>query len=126
MSILSAPAAIRTPLVSRIVYGGKPGLSVYWAQPESDHPITHYIVEYKEYTSAEWTSQTIDPTKRTAMVYNLKPGTNYNIRVSAVSDLGSGRSSASNKRTFRGKHTYIHVVFSIYASITIFLSIYVC
>ena len=69
----------------------KAGLNISWTQPHSDRPITSYKVQYR--TARKWLTKTV-PSNSPQTSYQLKElavGTEYSIRVRAVSDAGVGK-----------------------------------
>ena len=73
---------------------------MFWDSPASDYPVRYYIVDYKSYTSIEWTSLSL--VERFCVLSDLLPGTRYNVRVKAVSVIGSGDETPSTETTYKG------------------------
>ena len=71
--------------------GNNVGLNISWAQPHSDHAITSYKVQYRR--TCKWLTKSV-PSNSSQSSYQLKDlavGTEYSIRVRAVSDSGVGK-----------------------------------
>ena len=78
-------------------------LQFTWNQPTSDRSIQHYEVQYRKQGVFSWTSVTTNPTTRQATIRNVDKGSVYNVRVRAVSDVGSGQwRSTTSQRTYMG------------------------
>ena len=76
---------------------------VTWTTPQSDRNISQYEVQYRR-TGTSWNSATpisISLPATSTILTGLDPGTEYNIRVRAVSELGVGEWSVEQtERTF--------------------------
>ena len=72
-----------------------------WSAPSSERPIQRYEVEYRSVDSGstDWHRVSMNPITTSAAIENLKPGTTYQVRVRAVSDVGSGEWSIIFSRT---------------------------
>ena len=72
---------------------GVPSLRVTWNIPQSDRTISQYLVQYRKSRTTSWSSATIlsvsPPTTDTNLT-GLDVGTEYTVRVRAVSELGVG------------------------------------
>ena len=70
------------------------GLWVSWTPPQSDLNITSYKVQSRLYNTVKWKTATITVTvqltQRSHTLKNLAVGTEYSVRVRAVSDAGAG------------------------------------
>ena len=91
--------------LSKTVADGKPALSVKWIRPNSDVTITQYRVQYKKIGIAMWNSeQQVRPFVTSVIIKNLIAGTEYDVRVRAISDIGDGNwSDVKTNRTFRSE-----------------------
>ena len=99
---LSAPSRISNITLTKRVNNG-PALEVNWAIPQTDLAIFQYTVQYKIRGTTEWDSVTIrgSPPLTTTILNELYAGTEYNVRVQAVSVAGDGMWSAvQTKRTY--------------------------
>ena len=89
-------------------------LQVTWNQPTSDRPIQHYEVQYRKQGVSSWTSVTPNPTTRQTTIRNVDKGSVYNLRVRAVSDIGSEQwRSVTSQMTYRGMNLMLNLAYSI-------------
>ena len=89
-------------------------LRVTWNQPTSDRSIQQYEVQYRKQGVSSWTSVTPNPTTRQNTISNVDEGSVYNVRVRAVSDVGSGQwRSATSQMTYRGMNIIPNLAYSI-------------
>ena len=83
---------------------GIPALSVNWTTPQSDVNISQYQVQYRRSGTTSWSSANPlsgSPPATSISLTGLDAGTEYNIRVRAVSELGAGMWSVEQtERTF--------------------------
>ena len=99
----SVPGPEPSPAVSKMVppmvEAGDKMLMVSWTEPASEKSITHYQVDYKTASAAEWMDKPIDVTALNYTIGGLVNDTAYLVRVRAVdsgdrkgvwSDNGSG------------------------------------
>ena len=97
---------------------GKAILRVTWTTPHSDVSISQYQVQHRRNGATSWGSQfTVSgsPPATSAILATLDAGTEYNIRVRAVSELGAGRWSVEQtERTFGSKFVCTYVVSAVY------------
>ena len=77
----------------------QPSLSISWTAPQSDHTIEYYQVDYRVRDSTTWSTVSPNPTTTSTTLENLQLGTTYEVRVRAVSDIGSGTWSDTSSRT---------------------------
>ena len=100
---LSAPSKIsNTTLTNRVNNG--PALEVNWAFPQTDLAIFQYKVQYKIKGTTVWDYVTIrgSPPLTSTTLNKLNAGTEYSVRVQAVSAAGAGMWSAvQTKRTYK-------------------------
>ena len=64
-----------------------------WTVPQSDVNITQYKVEYRRNGTTSWGSQVTisgSPPATSTILTGLDAGTEYNVRVRAVSAVGAG------------------------------------
>ena len=88
-----APSQVTGVSLSKAVRLGRAILRVTWTAPQSDVAISQYQVQYRRNGTSSWGSQTIisgSPPATSAILTTLDAGTEYNIRVRAVSELGAG------------------------------------
>ena len=79
-----------------------PALNATWTTPKSDELISHYHLQYRMNGTTIWAHQvTVSPPRNSSIVPNLAPGTEYDIKVRAVSAVGAGNWSAvQTERTY--------------------------
>ena len=97
------------------VESGTSALRVTWTTPQSDVNISQYQVQYRRSGTTSWSSATppsgSSPATST-VVTGLDAGTEYNVRVRAVSAAGAGEWSVEQtERTFCSELacTYVYV-----------------
>ena len=80
-----APAGIGTG-------GREGGFVVSWAAPsdQGNPPLTGYLVKYREGTSGSWLDAGHSGTGTSIEITGLKKGTEYQVQVAAVNDVGPG------------------------------------
>ena len=81
-----------------------PALEVNWTIPQTDLPVFQYKVQYKIRETTVWDSVTTQgsPPLTSTFLNKLNAGTEYSIRVQAVSAAGAGMWSAvQTKRTYK-------------------------
>ena len=81
---------------------GKAILIVTWTTPQSDVTISLYQVQYRRNGTTSWgNSISISPPATSAILTGLDAGTEYNVRLRAVSSAGVGQWSVEQtERTF--------------------------
>ena len=72
-----------------------PALRATWTIPQSDELISEYHLQYRIHGTTSWESQhTISPPHNSTIVHRLAAGTEYDVRVRALSAVGAGNWSA--------------------------------
>ena len=96
ISSLTAPSEVCDVTLTKTVASGAPALRVTWTPPQSDVAISHYQVEYRRSGTASWSSATPSSgiLSESSTLTGLDAGTDYNVRVKAVSEIGAGQWSA--------------------------------
>ena len=83
---------------------GTSALRVTWTTPQSDLTISQYQVQYSRRGTNSWNSATPlsgSPPATSTILTGLDAGTEYSIRVRALSELGAGMWSVEQtERTF--------------------------
>ena len=81
-----------------------PALRANWTIPRSDEPIYQYILQYRIHGTTSLSSQHIVsglPPLNSTILSRLAAGTEYSVRVRAVSAVGAGNWSAvQTERTY--------------------------
>ena len=91
------------PTLPKTARSGRPALIVTWTAPQSDRPITKYQVQYRRSGTTSWSTKDVTSTSTT--LENLPAGTGYQVRVRAVSDVGTGPySDVRTIITYRGMY----------------------
>ena len=85
------PAQVTGMAVSKAIRSRKPALSVTWTTPQSDVTISQYQVEYRR-SGTNWrAAMPVSPSSTTSTFLEaLDAGTVYEVRIRAVSAIGSG------------------------------------
>ena len=103
----TVPSQVNNIQFIQTVSSGMINLRVTWNKPTSNRTIQHYEVQYKKQGVSRWTSVTPNPTTRETNIRNADKGSVYNVRVRAVSDVGSGQwRSVNSQRTYGGMNIY--------------------
>ena len=83
---------------------GVPSLRVTWNTPQSDQTISLYWVQYRKQGTTSWRSApslSVSPPATSTDLTVLDAGTEYTVRVRAVSDVGTGEwSEEQTEKTF--------------------------
>ena len=99
-----APSQVTGVSLSKAVRMGKAILRVTWTTPQSNVTISRYQVQYRKNGTTSWGSEAAisgSPPANSAILTRLDAGTEYNVRVRAVSDAGDGEWSVEQtERTF--------------------------
>ena len=115
-----------------------PALRVTWTPPQSDVAVSHYQVEYRRSGTASWSSATPSsavPPATSTILSGLVAGTDYSVRVRAVSEIGAGMWSAvqTEKTTCSKCFHYLmlcfwamHLVLPLQVDIALHVRTYVC
>ena len=102
---LQVPSQVTGVSLSKAVRQERAALRVTWTTPQSNVTISQYQVQYRRNGATSWGSQlTISgsPPATSAILTRLDAGTEYNVRVSGVSELGAAGewSVEQTERTF--------------------------
>ena len=98
-----APGQVVGLALSSSVTNNQPSLSVSWMTVQHDLSL-QYQVDYRVRDSTTWSTVSPNPTSTSTTLENLLPGTTYEVRVRAVSDVGNGTwSDTSSETTVDGK-----------------------
>uniref|UniRef100_A0A3Q3K560 Titin n=1 Tax=Monopterus albus TaxID=43700 RepID=A0A3Q3K560_MONAL len=96
----SVPDAPEAPEVTKIA---KEEMTVQWSEPEKDggKPITGYLLDKKEEHAVRWSPVNKDPVPGTRLtVTGLLPHHDYQYRVKAVNEIGTGSPSKPSPLSF--------------------------
>ena len=105
---MQVPSKVTGLVLSKAVSSGAPALRVIWSTPQSDVPISQYHMQYRMNGTTTWGSNNVSgsPPPTSAVLPGLNAGTEYNVRVRAVSAVGVGYLS-----TWQTERTYMSEVF---------------
>ena len=114
------PSQVTGLSLSKAVSSKLPALQATWTIPQSDEPIYWYILQYRKLGDNSWGHEVTIPDGLTAVnstnLTRLAPGTEYDIRVRAVSAVGAGHGMWSAVQTER---TYMSEFFSMIGVISV-------
>ena len=103
------PSQVTGLSLSKAVSSKLSALLANWTIPQSDEPISKYILQYRIHGTTFWNSQyTISPPRNYAILTGLTAGTEYDVRVRAVSAVGDGNWSAV--QTERTQHEFFSMI----------------
>ena len=86
--------------LNKTMVNGEPALQVSWTTPQSDLTISQYWVQYRRSgtPAAGWSSESslsvLLPPVNNTILTKLLTGTEYTLRVRAMSKIGAGKWSA--------------------------------
>ena len=90
--------------VTKAVHSGKPALMVTWSTPQSDVHISQYNLQYRIHGTTIWGNQVTisgSSSQNSTFLTRLRAGTEYDIRMRALSAVGAGNWSAvQTERTY--------------------------
>ena len=118
---LTVPSRVSGVSVTRSVESGTSALRVNWTTPQSDVAISEYQVQYRRNGTTSWSNATVLfvslPATSTVLT-GLDAGTEYNIRVRAVSAAGAGEWSVEQtERNFNSElyaSSAVHLMYIVY------------
>ena len=93
MTVLAAPSRVSGVTLTKTVESQAPALRVAWTPPQSDLTISQYQVEYRRSGTTSWNNATTisgSPPVTSTLLTGLDAGTEYTVRVRAVSAVGHG------------------------------------
>ena len=99
--------------LSKAVRSGLPALRVTWTTSQSEVPISQYQVQYIKSRAAVWSNEiTISgsPPLTSTVLTGLDAGTEYNVRVRAVSAAGTGMWSVVQTVRTHGSEFFIFII----------------
>ena len=87
---------------------GSPALRVNWTTPQSDVPISQYQVQYRRNVTSSWNSAIQIPSSNISYkIQHLDAGSEYLVRVRAVSVIGNGNwSEVQSKTTYSSELSF--------------------
>ena len=115
---LQAPSQVTGVSLYKDVKLGRPTLRVTWTTPQNDVAISRYQVQYRRNGTTSWGSEAAisgSPPATSAILTGLKAGTEYNVRVRAVSAAADGEWSVEQtERTFDSELLCIIYCYRVY------------
>ena len=99
---MRVPSQVTGLSLSKAVSSRVPALRATWTIPQSDEPIAKYILRYTIHGTTSWGGQhTTSLPQTSAIVPRLAAGTEYDVRVRALSAVGAGNwSGVQTERTY--------------------------
>ncbi len=109
--LLQVPPKVTGVSVSKAVNKGKITLRVTWTALQNVTNLTEYQVDHRRNGTLSWGHRvSAQPYSTSALLPALLPGTEYNVRVRAVSAAGEGEwSDVLTETTFDSEFTCLHV-----------------
>ena len=109
---VTVPSQVTDVTVSKAVRSGRPALRVMWTTPQSDVSISQYQVQYRRSGTTSWSSAApVSGSTTSTYLEELVAGSEYQVRVRAVSAIGSGAWSAvQSLTTYRSESFTTEVV----------------
>ncbi len=97
--------------VSKAVEEGKPTLRVTWTALQNVANLSQYQVEYRRNGESNWGIRvSTQPYSTSILLPALLPGTEYNVRMRAVSSAGEGEwSEVLTETTYNSEFIHLHV-----------------
>ena len=93
LTFLAAPSRVSGVTLTKTVEFQAPALRVTWTPPQSDLTISQYHVEYRRSGTTSWDNATaisVSSLVTSTILTRLDAGTEYTVRVRAVSAVGRG------------------------------------
>ena len=105
------PPKVTGVSVSKDVKNGSPSLSVTWTALQNVTNLLEYQVEYRRNGEFNWDNRvSAQPYSTSTLLPALLPGTEYNVRMRAVSTAGEGEwSEVHTETTFNSKFIHLQV-----------------
>ena len=102
--------------MQRTLDSNNPAFAVTWVHSStSGSPILHYEVQYRVSGTASWSALSSNPTTTSATLSSLQTGTSYQVRVRAISEIGSGNwSDYVSETTYNGMNKLYLYALCIY------------
>ncbi len=97
---MQVPPKVTGVSVSKAVKEGKPTLNVTWTALQNVANLSEYQVEYRRNGELNWGNRvSAQPYSTSILLPALLPGTEYNVRMRAVSAAGEGEWSEMHTET---------------------------
>ena len=110
--LLQVPPKVTGVTVSKAVKDGNPSLRVTWTALQNIADLTEYRVEYRRNGELNWDHRvSAQPYSTSTFLPALLPGTEYNVRVRAVSAAGEGEwSDVLTETTFNSEFNHLQLM----------------
>ena len=110
--LLQVPPKVTGVSVSKDTKNGKPSLNVTWTALQNVENLLGYHVEYRRNGEFNWgTRVNRQPYTTSTLLPELLPGTEYNVRMRAVSTAGEGEwSEVLTEKTFDSESNCLHIL----------------
>ena len=107
--LLQVPPKVTGVSVFKAVKDGQPSLRVTWTDLQNVANLSEYRVDYGRVGEFSWGSR-VTTHATTTLLPKLSPGTEYNVKVRAVSAAGEGEwSEVQTETTFYSEFNHLHV-----------------
>lgn len=106
---LTVPSKVASVFLSKTIKDGTPALNVTWTTTPSDRNILRYKVQFRKSRIQDAGAEhTVSAPATSVILSRLMAGTEYNVRVLAVSDIGDESwSDVATSTTFKsGSFSY--------------------
>ena len=105
--IVTVPSQVTGVTVSAVVRSRRPDVMVTWTTPQSDVSISQYQVQYRRSWTTSWSSAApVSGSTTSTYLEELVAGSEYQVRVRAVSAIGNGMwSEVQSETTYRSELT---------------------
>ena len=109
--LLQVPPKVTGVSVSKAVKDGKPTLNVTWTALQNVANLLKHRIEYRHNGEFDWGNAVVAQAYSTStLLPALLPGTEYNVRIRAVSAAGEGEwSEVHTETTFDSEFIHLHV-----------------
>ena len=109
---LQVPPKVTGVSVSKDAKDGKPTLNVTWTALQNVENLLRYHVEYRRNGEFYWGNRVNhQPYTTSTLLPALLPGTEYNVRMRAVSTAGDGEwSEVMTEKTFDSESNCLHIL----------------
>ena len=102
---MTVPSQATGVTLSKAVRSGRLALIVTWTIPQSDVSISQYQMQYRRSGTTSWSSAApVSGSTTSTYLEELVAGSEYQVRVRAVSAIGNGNwSEAQSETTYRSE-----------------------
>ena len=108
---LQVPPKVTGVSVSKAMKEGKPSLRVTWTALQNIANLSEYRVQYTG-NGGNTSTESVQPNSTSTLLHALLPGTEYNVKMRAVSTAGVGEwSEVHTETTFSSEFIHSHVQF---------------